>query len=379
MRKPILIAASMLGLALALGVATFSAEPVASVRTQDGAAGLPAHVPRFNRAKPIVAIIGENAFTELTDYVLPYGVLAESGVARVMALATRDAPIQMFPALRIKPQATVAQFDAKFPEGADYVIVPAVHRTDDSALLAWITAQAGKGAIIVGICDGVWVLANAGLLDGRQAVGHWFSFDDLAKKFTKTQWIRNTRYLADGNVVTTTGVTASIPVSIALVEAIAGRERAITLAQRLGAKNWSAEHQSGLFKLTLSHMLTAAINWLAFWNHEDIGIPINDGVDEVALALVADAYSRTYRSNAYSLSSAGNEVISRRGLAILPDKSQNAAKAGDRSLNLRSDLLPIAQLDVALQTIGQSYGIGTADFVALQIEYPGKWQETVVR
>jgi transcriptional regulator GlxA family with amidase domain len=84
-------------------------------------------------------------------------------------------PIQLMPALRIEPQATLAEFDARFPDGADYVIVPAVHEPDDATLVGWVRAQARKGAVIVGVCDGVWVVANAGLLNGCRAAGHWFA------------------------------------------------------------------------------------------------------------------------------------------------------------------------------------------------------------
>lgn len=67
--------------------------------------------------------------------------------------------------------------------------------------------------------------ANAGLLEGHRATGHWYSLPSL-QKFSGTTWIRDQRYVSDGVVVTTTGVTASIPASHALGEAIAGHNRA---------------------------------------------------------------------------------------------------------------------------------------------------------
>jgi hypothetical protein len=206
------------------------------------------------------------------------------------------------PALKIRPQATVNDFDARFPDGADFVVVPAVHHTEDATLLGWVKSQAAKGATIVGVCDGVWVLANAGLLKGHRAVGHWYSFSDLEKRFSETTWVRNHRYVADGKIVTTTGVTASIPVSLALIEAFGGNERAISVAHAMGAQDWNAAHRSGDFKLRATHMYAAATNWVSFWSHETIGVPITNGMDEVALAVAADAYSRTCRSKAISIS-----------------------------------------------------------------------------
>lgn len=332
--------------------------------------GIPAYVSRFNRSKPVIAVIAENSATELTDYVVPYGVLSASGAAQVWAIATQAGAIRMLPALQLEPQATVAEFDAQFPEGADYVVVPAVVRQKDPALLGWINKQAEKGATIVGICDGVWVLAYAGLLEGRKGVGHWFSFNRLAKKFPQTEWLRNVRYVANGNIITTTGVTASIPVSVALVEAIAGRDRATSLAQSLGIQRWDAGHQSDHFKLKAKHILTALTNVLSVWARKDIGIPVQPGIDEIALALVADAYSRTFRSKAFSLAAAAGPVTTKRDLVVLPDRVEKVGKAVNQTVALASDQSPVSLFDDTLRAIEQSYGSDTADFIALQLEYP---------
>lgn len=327
---------------------------------------LPRYEPRFNRERPVVAIVGENTFTELTDYVVPYGVLKASGIADVFALATQPGALQLFPALRVQPEHTTAEFDVQFPEGADYVIVPAVHRTDDPTLLEWVRAQASKGATIAGVCDGVWVLANARLLTGKQAVGHWYSFDDLAKKFPATTFVRDRRYLADGNIITTTGVTASIPASIALIEAIAGQAHASAVAESLGVHDWSDAHASAHFSLTARRMWTAATNWLAFWSHEKMGIAIEPGVDEIALALVADITSRTYRSSAHSVSESGRLIKTQHGLLIYADDL--SPKHLDHLFDL-PDIRPIESVDWALRLVEELYGKPTADFVALQIEY----------
>jgi transcriptional regulator GlxA family with amidase domain len=360
-----LIAALALSIFATVGFAAPPSEPGPT----EGAA-IPPHVAKFGRSRPLVAVVGENTFTEVTDYVIPYGVLRESGVADVVALATQAGPIQMFPALKIRPHATVQAFDARHPEGADYVIVPAVHRTEDAVLLAWVKSQAAKGATIVGVCDGVWVLANAGLLKGRKAVGHWYSFGDLESKFSDTTWVRNRRYLAHDKVITTTGVTASIPVSLALVEAIGGHERAVSVARALGVSDWGATHRSDDFKLGARHMLTAATNWLAFWSHEEIGVPISEGVSDVALALTVDAYARTYRSTAVSVASSASEVRTRGGLWIVPDRLTGGAQPPDRTLKPLDGTKPAAALDAALRDIAATHGRATSAFVALQMEYP---------
>ncbi|MEM5433332.1 DJ-1/PfpI family protein [Cupriavidus oxalaticus] len=318
-----------------------------------------------------MAVVAENHYTELSDYVVPFGILSASNAVDVHALATQPGVVRMFPAnLTIVPQATTDDFDRRFPKGADYVVVPAVHRDNDPKLLAWVAAQARKGATVVGVCDGVWVLARAGLLEGRQATGHWYSFDDLREAYPKTQWQRGKRYVADGKVVTTTGVTATIPVSFALVEAIEGRAKALALAKSLGVERWSSAHPSERFRLGLSPILTIAGNYASFWRHEDVGIPVAPGVDEISLVLEADAFATTFRSTVYTVSKDREPVVTRRGLTILPDRVTNV-DAPRRMLSAPRSNQPLRALDEALGIIAKGMGKRTADWVRLQMEYPG--------
>ena len=359
--------------AMAMAVTGWASAPGVVHGDQAGERTLPRYAPRPDRERPVVAVLGYNASTEVTDYVVPYGILAESGVAQVLALATAQGPIRMSPALQFEAQATTQQFDARFPGGADYVIVPNIYEgASDPQVLGWIKRQAERGAILVGICDGVPVLANAGLLEGRRATGHWRTLPRLERKHPGTQWLRNRRYVADGNVVTTSGVSASIPISVALVEAIGGRQKAQALAASLGVADWSPAHDSERFKLTAGHLFTALGNKATFWRHETLGLEVADGVDEISLALIADAYARTRRSAALSVARGDRPIRTRRGLTLLPDRVAKGVHPPSRMLPLFEGVPAAQALDRALDGIAASYGGATADFVALTMEYPQK-------
>ncbi|HMJ10145.1 MAG TPA: DJ-1/PfpI family protein [Polyangiaceae bacterium] len=321
------------------------------------------------RARPVAAVIAENSGTETTDYLVPYSVLAESGVVEVVALATQAGPVKLVPALRIEPQSTTAAFDARYPDGADYVIVPKIEDTDNAAVVTWIKAQAAKGAMIVGVCNGVKTVSAAGLLENRSATGHWYDIGDIRKQNPSMRWVRDRRYVVDHGVVTTTGVTASLPVSLALVEAIAGSERAALLAEKLGVKSWDARHDSASFALDWSSRRTTIRNTLAFWDRQTYGVPVSPGVDEIALAFAADAWSRTYQSQALAIADRSGPIRTRRGLTLLPD-----AVAGERRnvvmLSPPSSSEPAHDLPAALEGIAARHGMDSAAIVALQLEYP---------
>jgi transcriptional regulator GlxA family with amidase domain len=334
---------------------------------------LPPYEARFGRSQPVVAVLAYNPATEITDFVVPYGVLAESGAATVLAVSTSAGPIRTTAGPRLGAQATLGQFDARYPQGADYVIVPAVYAGEKHGpLLDWLRAQAGAGATIVGICDGVRTVANAGLLEGRAATTHWRTIDAMARRHPGTRWTRNTRYIADGKVITTSGVSASIPISLALVEAIAGRERAAALARTLGAADWSPRHNSEQFRLTAATYAAALGNKAMFWRYEELGIPVAAGVDEIRVALIADAYHRTRRSPTFLVGDSSAPVRTRRGLALHPDRRAGAAEAPERMLSLLEQVPPVQALDQALADISADYGRRTAALVALSMEYEWK-------
>lgn len=320
------------------------------------------------RQRPLIAIIGINDATETTDYVMPYGILRRADVADVVALATGDGPVTLYPALKVAPDMTVVDFDARHPDGADYVVVPAMSRDDDAAALQWIKAQAAKGAIVIGVCAGAKVVAAAGLLDGKRATTHWYFVDELRDEHPTIEYVADRRMVVDGAVATTTGITASMPAMLTLIEAIAGREKAEAVASDLGLAGWDARHDSDAFQFTRPFALTAIGNTAALWNWEQLGIEIAPGVDEVALALVADAWSRTYRSKALTFAASDAPLQSRNGLRIIPDRVETSWPAEDRLFS--GDWRPAKALDQALQEISNRYGQRTANFVATQLEYP---------
>lgn len=334
---------------------------------QDEADAMIAALKPPKRPRPLIAIVGLNEATETTDYLMPYGILKRADVADVVTLATGPGPVTLYPVLKVEPDATIAAFDAQHPEGADHVIVPAMSRDDDPAAVRWIRDQADKGAIIISVCAGAKVLASTGLLDGKRATTHWYYVKELRDRHPAIRYASDRRIVVDGRVATTTGISASMPMALTLIEAIAGRTKAQAVASEIGLSSRDARHDSSAFRFTRPFALTAIRNTLAFWNKEQFGIALSPGIDEVSLALTADAWSRTYRSRPVSFAADAEAQTSRNGLRIVPEQ---VAADWPAEQSLPAGGPPAQALDQALQGIEARYGANTADFVAMQLEYP---------
>jgi transcriptional regulator GlxA family with amidase domain len=213
------------------------------------------------------------------------------------------------------------------------------------------------------------VVAAAGLLDGKHATTHWYYVEKLQDAYPAMRYVPDRRLVADQGVATTTGITASMPAMLTLIEAIAGRGKAEATARDLGLAEWDTRHDSGAFKFTRPFALTAIGNTLAFWDHERLGIELESGLDEVSLALAADAWSRTYRSRAETFASVGGALETENGARIIPDRVV-ANWDEDRRIAPVGEQAPAKVLDEALKAISRRYGTRTADFVAMQLEYP---------
>ncbi len=327
------------------------------------------------RDRPVIAIFALNQATDVTDLLAPFNVLTRAGVAEVVIVAETEAPVPLHPFSKfgrgpalfsVDPQETTQAFDARWPDGADYVVVPAIEPRNDAFAMAWIIGQHAKGATIVSVCAGALTLAAAGLLDGRRATTHWAYVDEMRRTHPSVRWIPDRRYVVDERIVTATGISASIPVSLALVEAIAGAAKAGEVAADLGVAHWDERHASSAFELTSERKKTFLRNLASFWRRETFVLPIEAGVDEIALAFRSDAWSRTFLSRVETHGEPS--VRSRYGLVLRP--TSRPEDVGDAELMAPpSSDAPARTADRELERIAARFGRPTADIVALTMEY----------
>jgi transcriptional regulator GlxA family with amidase domain len=118
---------------------------------------------------------------------------------------------------------------------ADLIAVPAhpMDRPIPDALGAALRAATARGAYVVSLCSGAFVLAEAGLLDGRACTTHWRYVDDLARRFPLARVQLNSLYVEDGPVLTSAGTAAGIDACLHLVRRMHGSAVATKLARRM--------------------------------------------------------------------------------------------------------------------------------------------------
>lgn len=142
-------------------------------------------------------------------------------------------------------------------EHTDIIIVPTsgwdvMERiAQTSALVPWLKEWHARGAYIAAVCTGVMFLAEAGLLDGRQATTHWGVAEIFRRRYPKVRWHTERFVTEDGRLFCSGGIYASIDLSLCLVEKFCGREIALQTAKSL-LLSMPRSRQSGYAMVPLS-------------------------------------------------------------------------------------------------------------------------------
>ncbi|QKD05089.1 GlxA family transcriptional regulator [Mesorhizobium loti] len=177
---------------------------------------------------------------QLLDVSGPLDVFAEAnlGAGRqayaLSIVATADGPVTCSSGARLLPdfiigQAGMPRFDTMLVAGAPHLGLKA----HSAPVLEWLRAVSATARRYGSVCTGAFLLAEAGLLDGRHATTHWAVADRLAEHFPEVILDVDAIHVRDGKIRTAAGVTAGLDLALALVEEDLGAEIARRVAAQL--------------------------------------------------------------------------------------------------------------------------------------------------
>jgi len=152
----------------------------------------------------------------------------------IRILSRDGAPLRTSSGLTVLPHGVLAEA----PPEIDTLIVAggglgALDAAADDALLDWISQAPSRTRRVTSVCTGAFLLAAAGLLDGRRATTHWASAEELARRHPNVHVDPEPIFIRDGAVWTSAGVTSGMDLALALVEEDLDRDTALQIARHL--------------------------------------------------------------------------------------------------------------------------------------------------
>jgi transcriptional regulator GlxA family with amidase domain len=164
---------------------------------------------------------------EVLDFAGPYEVFSVTsqvtapGSFEVFLAAERPGPITARNGFTVVPQHSFGDCPAP-----DLLVVPGGPGTrteeNNDGMVSWVRERAGPAELVLSVCTGARILARAGLLDGLEATTHWNSIDVLREMAPTATVHADRRYVDNGKVVTSAGVSAGIDMSLHVVARLCG-------------------------------------------------------------------------------------------------------------------------------------------------------------
>jgi putative intracellular protease/amidase len=174
---------------------------------------------------------------EIIDYAAPWEVFGQVG-AKIFTVAPGTEVIHSVFGLAVKPDS-----DLEHAPPADVLLVPGGSigkLRDDPRAMAWLRERAASSRYVLSVCNGAFLLAKAGLLEGLSATTTATLLDDLASASPTTKVLRNRRFVDNGKIVTSGGLSAGVDGALHVVERVYGRPRAEEIARDIEYR-WDPE------------------------------------------------------------------------------------------------------------------------------------------
>jgi transcriptional regulator GlxA family with amidase domain len=180
---------------------------------------------------------------QIIDYTGPYEVFGqahdgEHHLFNVYTVAQKAEPITTAMGMTVVPKYTFENMPK-----ADVLVLPGGGvrpHMDDPKVIKWIQDGAARAEYVMSVCNGAFYLGRAGLLDGLTATTFYGLIDDLKALAPKAKVVTDQRFVDNGKVITTAGLSSGIDGALHLVERIAGRGRAQEIALNL-EYNWQPD------------------------------------------------------------------------------------------------------------------------------------------
>lgn len=180
---------------------------------------------------------------QIIDYTGPYEVFGQAwtpdGQAfRIYTVAEKAGPLQTNMGMTVVPRYTFA--DAPKP---DVLILPGggvPPHLENPAVMRWVKEASRDAEVVLSVCNGAFFLAKTGLLDGLEATTFAGLIDDLREAAPKTRIVSDKRFVDNGKIVTTAGLSSGIDGSLHVIEKLLGKGYAQRIALNL-EYNWQPE------------------------------------------------------------------------------------------------------------------------------------------
>lgn len=270
--------------------------------------------------KMTALVVVSNQGTELLDLLATVEVLGASGAFRIVTAAQSRTLSPTTGALAILPHV-----DFENAPKPDLLVVPAVLDPANPSLVARIRELSQQAKLILTVCEGARLMAQAGVLEGKSATSHFIALPELKESHPSVSWKADERVVESGNIVTTAGITASMDGALRAIERLAGPQVARDTALHIGI----AQETGRTLALDQADYARLALYAGFDWRRKYVAVFVFPGVSELSLAAYLNILPRAMSVRAFSFAAERRPIESKYGLVLVPDRPLSEAAFPD--------------------------------------------------
>ncbi|CAG7600728.1 hypothetical protein PAESOLCIP111_00422 [Paenibacillus solanacearum] len=288
--------------------------------------------PEYDPKKPTIAVVLGNPLTEVFDFMVPYEMFAMTGAYNVFAVAPTPDATSLTGGLDLVPHYSFDEVDALLGQSPDLIVVPYMPMNDEAKyrpVRAWLQKHAETEWL--SICSGSSNVADAGLLKGRSSTIHWRLLNQVQKKYPDTKWVTDQRYVRDGNMTASAGLTSGIDAVLHVISRDLGEAAAGKIAAEMNYPSYHfvshpktdpyvIDRTEAIFYLNLAYQFFK----------KKAGVLLYDGMEESALTSVFDTYAPLGTTQLYTVSSENRPIVTKHHLNLIARYQATNVPAIDR-------------------------------------------------
>jgi transcriptional regulator GlxA family with amidase domain len=358
-------------------------------KTWSGESKIKSILPKYDMAKKTVFIVADYKLTELFDMLAPFYLFNATEKANVYIVAKDKIPVLIKRDLFVMPQLSFREVDSMKLQ-ADVIVIPALSIRDeqqDTVLISWIKKHFTAKTKMLTICDGASTGAATGFYDGKSITSHASDFDGIKAHFSKPIWVQQVSVAKSDNLFSTAGVSNAVEGSLLVIEELFGSETTKKVAADISYPHAETrlEHQS--IALDGGNKFAAAKK-VFLKRNRNIGVLLENGINEFTMATILDTYGRTFPASFRTYILHDSTIQTKYGLSLIYTGKNDVKGLNELHLampvsfsnedamffkgikTVRYDTMQHEYLfNICLKRIGEQYGHQFENFIKISLDY----------
>jgi putative intracellular protease/amidase len=346
-------------------------------------------VPVYSAANKNVFIIADSKMTELFDMLAPFYLFNATDKANVYVVAKDKVPVLIKRDLCLQPQLTFAEADSMKLE-ADVIVIPALSKRDehqDTVVINWIKAHVTNTTKVLAVCDGASTAAATGFYDGKPLTCHASDYAGLKVHFPKPAWVQDISVTKSGNLFSTAGVSNAVEGSLTVISELFGKEVMQKVMEDINYPATEVKYTHESIALKFNNKITVAKK-IFFSKNKDIGLLIENGINEFEMASFIEVYSRSLPASLTVFNLKSSTIETKYGLTLINTGDSTIKKFDelhlltsekvsndDESYFRKSTIIRYDRaqenymINIWLKRIAEQYGHRFENFIKISLDY----------